>query len=101
MRAKAKPRGRPFEKGHHSGRPPGALNKVTEAAREFATRLVEDPIYQAKLLEDLRERKLGPAMETLLWHYSKGKPHLTLNVETPGDVTFRIESNGDGSDDDA
>ena len=80
MSAKAKRgNGKPFVRGDpRAGRPRGALNKVTIEAREAASQLVDDPEYRAKLLADLRERRLAPAIESMLWWYAKGKPKETV-----------------------
>ena len=59
-------------------------NKVTLEARKAATELVDDPAYRAKLLADLRKRKVAPAVEQMLWHYAKGKPKESVE----GDVTI-------------
>lgn len=57
-----------------SGRQKGTPNNTTAEVREVAQRLVEDEKYQAKLRERLLEGTLPPAVETLLWHYSYGRP---------------------------
>lgn len=54
------------------GRPKGSKNKITLAAKELAEEILDD-----EYLERLKQRvKSGKAshMETLLWHYAKGKP---------------------------
>jgi hypothetical protein len=56
-------------------------NKVTLEAKRTASELVDDPIYRQKLLEDLRKRKVAPAVETMLWAYAKGKPKDTAEHE--------------------
>jgi hypothetical protein len=63
------------------GRKKGSLNKATIEAREACAKLVDDPVYQATLRRRLLQGKLAPAMETMLWHYAKGKPkeHVELS----------------------
>lgn len=56
------------------GRPRGCRNKVTSEAKAAATLIVDDPIYREGLMRRARQGKLAPAIETLLWHYSKGRP---------------------------
>ncbi len=56
------------------GRKKGTLNKATTAAREACAEIVDDPVYRKKLLAAARARTLPPAVETMLWHYAKGKP---------------------------
>ncbi len=56
------------------GRKKGVLNKATIEVKAFCRELLDDPTYQASLKQRLREGVLPPAMETLLWHYSYGKP---------------------------
>lgn len=64
------------KKGTHKtgGRAKGTPNKVTVEAREACSLIVDDPIYRAKLLAKARKGALHPAVECMLWHYSKGKP---------------------------
>ncbi len=88
----AKPRGRPFQKGggdprSGGGRPPGVQNKVTREIKEIAQGLLEDPIYQAKLKEQLQEGKLAPPVLCLLYNYAYGKPKETVDVTA--DVAYR------------
>lgn len=60
--------------GNPAGRPKGIPNKVTAEVRAAAAELVDDPAYRAKLVTDLRRRRVAPAVETMLWYYAKGKP---------------------------
>lgn len=58
--------------------PPGT-QKVSTAdlvgkAAEFAAQIIDDPSYQAKLLERAQAGALPPAIETMLWAYRFGKP---------------------------
>ena len=45
--------------------------------REMARKLVYDPKYQAKLLEDFRARKVSPAVERLFWEAA----HCSVKVD--------------------
>lgn len=54
------------------GRPKGSKNRITLAVKELAEEILDD-----EYMERLKQRvKAGKAshMETLLWHYAKGKP---------------------------
>ena len=51
--------------------------------------MIEDPVYRKRLLADLRERKLRPAVECMLWYYAKGKPKEM--VEHSGTLTLQQE----------
>ena len=77
-----------FKKGHRSanpyGRPKGTPNKTTLDAREYAGQLVDSPEYRASLNQRLLAGTAG-AIESLLWHYAKGKP------------VDRVESGGPGA----
>jgi len=51
--------------------------------------MIEDPVYRKRLLADLRERKLRPAVECMLWYYAKGKPKEM--VEHSGTLSLQQE----------
>lgn len=74
------------------GRPKGAKNKSTLEVAKIAGQLVDDPAYRKSLAQRLRDGKLPPAVETMLWHYRYGKPKETLKVEQ--DQPFRLEHAG-------
>jgi hypothetical protein len=69
------------------GRPRGTQNRVTVEARAAAAALVDDPQYRQKCLHDMRKRRVLPAVETMLWHYAKGKPVERHEIATPGDFS--------------
>lgn len=75
------------------GRPKGVPNKVTQEAKRACNELVDDPIYRAKLLADLRKRKIAPAVETMLWDRAKGK--VTEKHEIGGPGAFADHSDAD------
>jgi hypothetical protein len=56
-------------------------NKATKDVKAICNALVDDPVYRAKLQADLRRRKLHPGIESMLWHYAKGKPKDTVQLE--------------------
>jgi hypothetical protein len=47
---------------------------VSIEAKAACAELVDDPIYREKLKARLMKGKLAPALESMLWHYAKGKP---------------------------
>lgn len=73
------------------GRAAGVPNRVTKEAREIAGKLVDDPVYLESLKRRLMRGKLAPAVETMLWHYAKGKPKETIEHQGGLDLLARIE----------
>lgn len=71
-------KGKQFGEGHKGGRPKGALNKATLAARELAANVLDER-YMARLKDRVYAGK-APHMETLLWHYLHGRPR---DLEAP------------------
>jgi hypothetical protein len=69
------------------GRQKGTPNKITVEARAAAALIVDDPIYRRTLARDMRARTVQPAIESLLWHYAKGKPKDVVEISL--DVTAR------------
>ena len=69
------------------GRPKGVPNRVTIEAKAAAAALVDDPVYRAKLVRDLRKRKVAPLIEQMLWSYAMGKPVERHEIGTPGDFS--------------
>ena len=73
--------------------------------REWATRIVEDPKVQARLLADARTGKLHPSVLTVLMTYAYGRPNprdvpepetpitIELNIPNPPGVR-RADSTG-------
>jgi hypothetical protein len=59
--------------GNPAGRPPGP-SKTTLEAKAFCSMIVDSEEYQASVHERAMRGELAPAMETMLWHYAKGKP---------------------------
>lgn len=62
---------------------------VSKETKLDCLQMIEDPIYRKRLLEDLRERKLRPAVECMLWYYAKGKPKEM--VEHSGTLSLQQE----------
>lgn len=56
--------------GRHKGTP----NKTTTETASFCASVVDDPAYQASVRARALSGELAPAVETMLWHYAKGKP---------------------------
>ena len=71
----------PGQSGNPCGRPKGSRNKSSLAVREWATRIVEDPKVQARLLADAQAGKLHPSVMTALMAYAYGKPRGTTTAE--------------------
>jgi len=95
VRAKRRPRGKPFAKGQSgnpTGRPRGARNHATLDAKEFCAQLVDSDEYRESLRKRLLAGTAGP-MEALAWAYAKGKP--VDRVETGGPGAFTDVSNDD------
>jgi hypothetical protein len=62
---------------------------VSKETKLDCLQMIEDPMYRKRLLADLRERKLRPAVECMLWYYAKGKPKEM--VEHSGTLTLQQE----------
>ena len=56
------------------GRKKGTPNKATVEAKAACAAIVDDPVYRRKLKAAALARELPPVVETMLWHYAKGKP---------------------------
>jgi len=72
------------------GRPKGTRgeHKKTKEARQFASSIIDDPIYRANLLARAQTGTLAPGIEQMLWHYAKGKPKDTVDVNMMGSSEF-------------
>lgn len=71
------------QSGNPKGRPKGAPNKATIDAKEFCSQLVDSPEYRAALTRRLENGTAG-SIETLIWHYAKGKPVDRIEQGGPG-----------------
>ena len=74
------------QSGNPHGRPKGSQNKATVDAKEFCNQLVDNPDYRAALGKRLIEGTAG-SVETLVWHYAKGKPVDRVEQGGPGAFT--------------
>lgn len=64
-----------------AGRPKGRENNATIEVRELARGLTtRNPDYLKQLRERLKDGKLAPAVETMLWAYAEGKPKEHVEV---------------------
>ena len=72
----------PGTSGNPKGRARGTRNRATVEAREFASRLIDDPEYRDSLRERLLAGSAG-AIEILLWHYAKGRPIERVETGAP------------------
>ena len=77
------------------GRPKGQPNKATVEAKRACAELVDDPAYRVKLKKRLLAGLLPPALETMLWHYAKGKPKEQAEIE--GTLVVRWNDDEDPS----
>jgi hypothetical protein len=79
-------------KGHPrlGGRVKGTPNRISVDGKVLATQLVNSPTYQERLRRDFDRRKLHPAIEAMLWHYSHGKPVQPVLHAGSIDTTHRL-----------
>ena len=77
----------------NSGRKKGVPNKISVEARTLASQLVNDVVYQTKLRDDFRRRKVHPTIEALIWSYHLGKPTqpIAMNGSMALDVRARLD----------
>jgi hypothetical protein len=68
---------------------PKKHSHVSKIAKLDCLQMIEDPHYRKRLLQDLRARKLRPAVECMLWYYAKGKPKEM--VEHSGTLSLQQE----------
>lgn len=91
------------------GRKAGTPNKATTDVREAMRAFLDDPIGQAKLLEQYQAGELNPATLALFYYYGYGKPKDTLAIEsappvlvvdelTAEDIALMREARARGSD---
>ena len=80
----------PGQPGNPHGRPRGSRNKTGRAVREWATRIVEDPKVQARLLADARTGKLHPSVLTVLMTYAYGRPNPRDVPEPETPITIEL-----------
>ena len=73
--------------GNPKGKPKGVQNKVTIEAREAAGQIVDNPAYRMNLMDRAINGRLPPQVEVLLWHYAKGVPKQTLDINNRVDVS--------------
>lgn len=104
-KAAKKQRGKPFEpgqSGNPNGRKRGVPNKATAEAKAFSESIVDDPEYRVNLKKAAIERTLNPAIETMLWHYAKGKPKEVVEHKGLASIaeilTAALDPETDGSD---
>ncbi len=69
------------------GRPRGVSNKATQAEKEFARGVLEDPVYRANLIARAQRGKLSPPVEIMLWDRAYGKVKDTLKMEGDLDLS--------------
>ena len=84
--ADRKPCGRPKGTPKTGGRQRGTPNKATVEAKQACAEIVDDPQYRARLVERARAGALAPAVETMLWHYAKGRPREIIEHHQARDV---------------
>lgn len=74
----------------------GALSKrgphrATVEIRELFEQIVQDPLYQKKLREDFRKRRVHPLTESTVWAHTAGKPPTQIDITANIDVNHRYE----------
>jgi hypothetical protein len=74
-----------------AGRAKGTPNAVSVDARQLVSELVTDPLYQRRLRDDFRARKLHPTMESIVWAYHLGKPRQDINIDANVTVNARLD----------
>jgi hypothetical protein len=74
------------------GRKKGTPNKATVEAKAACAEIVDNPRYRKKLLAKACKGTLPPAVETMLWHYAKGKPKETVALEGDLDVSVGLRA---------
>jgi hypothetical protein len=74
-----------------TGRAKGTPNKISVEVRELVGQLVNDAVYQFKLRQDFRARKVHPTIEALIWTYHLGKPRQDITLNATIDVNARLE----------
>ena len=67
----------------------GATQFMRHEAQRFARELVESEDYKRTLRERIRDKRLNPLIESLLWHYAYGKPieQVQVQVTTTEDLS--------------
>jgi len=74
------------------GRPKGALNVTTKAARAVCLKILEDPEYRQSIARRIKNDALPAAVECLMWHYAYGKPTEKMEVHVSGDELQDLSS---------
>src|SRR3954470_7502356 len=64
------------------GRRKGTPNKATVEVKAVCGAIVDDRIYLKNLVKRARAGRLPPAVETMIWHYAKGKPAERVELKT-------------------
>lgn len=67
----------------------GATPQTRGEAQAFARRLLNSQAYRTSLEDRIKDKKLAPQIEALLWHYAYGKPieQVQVNVTQGDDLT--------------
>ncbi len=80
----------PGQSGNPRGRPRGSRNKNSLGVKDWATRIVEDPEVQARLLADARTGKLHSSVLTVLMTYAYGRSNLRDVPEPETPITIEL-----------
>lgn len=69
--------------------PRSLTQKQVLDAKLFAELIVDHPEYRKALFKAAIERTLPPGLETMLWHYAKGKPRESMDIHVQSNAVVQ------------